>query len=241
MQGLAVGVEREFQVSKTDHANLTNDNFQRLSYYLASIGACFPGVIDKSLTCYDQYYSFSQQTKEAIIIVAAILKPSLLEGKAIFLTTKPMMELIKPGFTNAHLTLTEKTDLTFLDIDRNGATGLNFSNTEVTRKMVYTNEWIDFYYYTPMANLHRALSGQVAVNTGYHRQGNQNLQCPWKESFISFILICMFSFLALCVIVPCYKKKFKEIWGVFFCCVLVPGLMVNTFTWNYFNNYYVVQ
>ncbi len=221
MPELAVGVETNFQIAKPS-ASLTTDDFQRLSYYLCAVGSCFPGVLDEALTSYKEFRYFSQETKEAIFRVASLLKPSLLEGKALFLTSKPMMQLIKFGYSNSYINLHETTDLTFPD----DVKGLNGSTIEITRQMVYTEDWINSNYHMPLTNLQNSESDHVVLDTGDCEEENQ---FPDYEAFLSFILISLFSILALFIIVPVYKEKFKGKWNCFICYVFAPALLVNLF------------
>jgi len=233
MQGFHINKQRHFQISDGS-LYLSHDNFQRLSYYLASISSCFPGVIDPSLIAYQNYLFFTPQTREAIIRVANIFKPSLLEDKAIFRTAKPMMDLIKPGHSNAHLTLTEITSFTVLEIDSCYLKEFNLENIQITMKMVYTEEWINSYYYIPMRNLGYNNHGNyIALNTGSRLEEQNKAEHPIKELLIAFLLVVALSIFALFIIIPCYWKRFDGYWKIFIFCVFIPGFFVSSNVWTF--------
>ena len=111
-------VQTNLNVVGGNAISLTDDDYQRLSFYLHNVNSCVPGLVDQPLRDYKNYLFFSQFTKEEIYFAALKLKPSLLEGLAFFNTPKPTLELIRPGVLNTHIDLTQKHVLNLSDADR---------------------------------------------------------------------------------------------------------------------------
>jgi len=172
-------VQTNFNVVSANTISLTDDDYQRLSFYLHNVNSCVPGLVDQPLRDYKNYFFFSQFTKEEIYFAAIKLKPSLLEGLAFFNTPKPTLELIRPGVLNTHIDLTQKHVLKLSDADR--AKGINVTlATQVDRKMLYAPEWMDKNYYIPMANIERRLFGggsHVSLSVGF---GTNTLNQPLR-------------------------------------------------------------
>ena len=158
------------------------------------------------------------------------------------------MEAIKPGSTNTFLTLTERTNLTFVDVDHDGALGLNLKNTEVTKRMLYTEAWLNSYYYTPLQRieqeLNRALQYRdqavyipIQQSSGnyarYDDDGDD--ECPFGRFFLAFLMIAFLGIIGVCCACGYVQKDMKKHGGTFCCCVLLPGLAVC----SYFYQYYV--
>lgn len=246
MQGIAVNVQQNLTVGGT-RTTIPNDNIGKLSYYLYCIGACIPGVVDEQFTDYENYYYFSAETKQAIIILAAILKPSILEGRVIFRASTSDMNAIKPGFSNAFLTLTERTNLTFMDVDESGAMGLNLKNTEVTKKMLYTETWLNNYYITPLQRIEQELNRaiqyqQQATYIPIRQQNSGNYvrydaddgddECPFGRFFLAFLMIVILPVIGICCACGYVQKDMKKHGGTFCCCVLLPAIAVSTFIYS---------
>ncbi len=101
-------VQTNFNVVSSNSITLTDDDYQRLSFYLHNVNCCVSGLVDAPLRDYKNYFFFNQFTKEEIYFAALKLKPSLLEGLAFYQTPKHTLELIKPGVLNTHIDLTQK-------------------------------------------------------------------------------------------------------------------------------------
>lgn len=76
--------------------------------------------------------------------------------------TEKELKVIKPNTCNAFISLKEKTNLALVDVNREGIIGLNVSNTEITNLIVYIDEWLSKYYYTPLKNLEHKLEKLVS-------------------------------------------------------------------------------
>ena len=173
-----------FNVTSANNViTLTNDDYQRLAFYLSSVNCCIPGLVEEPLRSYKNYQSFPHFIKEEIYLAAIRLKPALFEGKAFFLTPGPTLELIQPGVRNTHLAVnnTEKVWINLSHIDR--AKGINSDvATKVDSKMLYTPEWLDINYNTPIANIERKLFKRdhvtVNMNLGSFASTNHSLSQP---------------------------------------------------------------
>ncbi len=177
-----------FTVASADNVvTLSNDDYQRLAFYLSSVNYCIPGLVEEPLRSYKNYQSFPPFIKEEIYLAAIRLKPALFEGTAFFLTPEPTLELIQPGVRNTYLDIkTEKTWINLSDIDRAKGINSDFA-TKVESKMLYTPEWLDINYNTPIANIERKLfeKDHVTVNLtlGDFTSTNYSLSQPLNTTY----------------------------------------------------------
>ena len=243
MQGIAVDIQQKFTLEGKG-ATVPNDPIAKLSYYLLCIGGCVPGVIDEQFTHFYNYSYFSSEKKQAIIILAAILKPSILEGRVIFKTSPSEMEALNPGSTNVFLTLTERTNLTFMDVDQSGAIGLNLNNTEVTRKMLYTEAWLNYYFYTPMKRIQQDLNrlGQQnsRIYVGYDDDNGSNA-LPLGKFFLAFLIIAFFHIFGVCITCKWLANDLRKHLCTFICCIVLPGLYTSAYLYRTYVEPHVIK
>jgi hypothetical protein len=156
----AVNEELDLSFKATgEHVDIADNDYSKLSYYLNSVSACVPDLLEAHLTKHANYRSFSEQTKAEIVIYAAILTPALLEGKAFKRISDSEMRAIDPNHSNEFLQLTERAKLSVLGVEQDAVLFVESKKVKVTKIMVYKQSWVDFYYIKPLG---RILGGQSA-------------------------------------------------------------------------------
>ena len=133
--------------------SVPNDEIAKLSYYLENIGGCIPGAIDAAYTQFKHFAAFSQETKEAIVKICEIMEPSILENNAIKQVNKCDLGSTDSDCENAFITLTERINLSIVNNNHDQVAGLNLTNRQVTKIMIYTETWIKNYYTTPLQKM----------------------------------------------------------------------------------------
>jgi len=234
MQAFSIDLFPRFE-PEDRKSDIPKADIAKLSYYLDCISACIPGAIDPALTQYECHKSFSQETKDIIINLCSILKPSLLENRAIKLVRKEDLNAIKLNANVAWITLTEKTNLTFVDMEKNNVTGINMNNTEITRMMIYHEKWLKTYYQTPLENL---LPAPINFKEEQIDPLPNPIECyllgegPKKKVKSHYLLymavfglVSIFGVLGLFYTLFSQRKKFPN--NKRLCCVVVPGLLIN--------------
>ncbi len=153
MEDPSYDLREKFEVNKNP-AKIPGEDIGKLSYYLNCISTCLPGMIDPYLTQYTCTKDFTPRIQDNIIHLCSILKPSTLENRVIKLVSKADLNVISPGADFAFIPLTEKTNLTFLELENgNEVEGLNLKNAEVAKMMIYHEKWLQKTYSNPYENL----------------------------------------------------------------------------------------
>ena len=71
---------------KGSTANVPNNCFAKLMYYLKSVDSCVPGLnIPPKYKNYNYYYNLDDDDKRTIIALAALLSPDVVEGEVFFM------------------------------------------------------------------------------------------------------------------------------------------------------------
>lgn len=245
MQGIAVGVKTRVQVDAGNDACVPDDDIANLSYYLYCIDKCVPGVIDSDLIAYQNSRYFTSTTIEKIIVLTSILDPSVLEGRVIKRLSDYDFSKLETRFTNTFMTVTEKTDLTYLNIDQEGAVGLNLSHSEVTKVLIYRQCWLDYYYNTPIRNIAAQLRriqeqkrrGHVALPINDYSYNYQRYDYDEDSTggvcfaYIGFFLITLiFSICGCACGFHCFKRQLEGRNGAV-CVLAMLALFLNFDFW----------
>lgn len=139
-------------IEQNPSRSVPNDDIAKLSFYLENIGSCIPGAIDAAYIQYKLFGSFSQETKEAIVKICEIMEPSILENNAIKQVNKCDIEATGSDCETAFIPLTERINLSIVNNSEQVA-GLNLVNRQVIKIMIYTENWLQKYYITPLQKM----------------------------------------------------------------------------------------
>jgi len=139
-------------IEQNTSRSVPNDDIAKLSFYLENIGSCIPGAIDAAYTQYKLFGSFSQETKEAIVKICEIMEPSILENNAIKQVNKCDIEAMGGDDETAFIPLTERINLPIVNNSEQVA-GLHLANRQVIKIMIYTENWLQKYYITPLQKM----------------------------------------------------------------------------------------
>jgi len=145
-------------IEQNSSRSVPNEEIAKLSFYLENLGGCIPGAIDVAYTQYRHFASFSQETKEAIVKICEIMEPSILENYAIKQVNKCDLESADNNCENAFITLTDRINLPNFNHSREQVAGLNLTNRQITKMMIYTETWMTNYYISPLQRMKQKLA-----------------------------------------------------------------------------------
>jgi len=149
----SVGI-REFGTK----VNVPNHPIAKLMYYLGCVKTCLPTLdkLPERLTLEQHYYNLTEDEKDAVVVLAALLNPSELLGKVIFpvATGSPILH----GFGNTFFEVTDRKTLQALGTDGDVAVVIEGKRVEVLKFMVCQESWIRNNWLEPM----KSESGRVA-------------------------------------------------------------------------------
>ena len=234
--------------------SVPKDDIAKLSFYLENIGSCIPGAIDAAYTQYKLFGSFSQETKEAIVKICEIMEPSVLVNNALKQVNKCDIESTDKDCENAFIAFTERINLSIVNNSEQVA-GLNLANRQVIKMMIYTENWLQKYYTTPLQKMkqkfariqeppRRNVNTQPNLPTNHQDQyvllnpneselsHNPAPNKKKKQEYSSlnyigiFLLIAVFSVLGLFYSLFFLRKNVPT--KKLLCWICVPALLVNT-------------
>jgi len=146
-------------IEQNNNRAVPNDEIAKLSFYLENIGGCIPGAIDVAYTQYRHFASFSQEMKEAIVKICEIMEPSILENYAMKQVNQCDLGSTDSNCENAFITLTDRINHPIVNNNNHEqVAGLNLTNRQITKMMIYTERWITNYYTTPLQKMKQKLA-----------------------------------------------------------------------------------
>ena len=216
--------------------NTPPEDVGKLSYYLDCVNACAPGIVDEALTNFDNIKSFTTDQKFAILKISKILKPDVLENYVLLKTTKNNMEAIKPHFSNSFTLPTKQVTLSSTTIDKEDLLGLKIGKINVSLQMLYTEEWLNDYYFTPLLNIEQELDWQAGIRPKYSKYyfSSEDDDDEYvdesavfhKKSILSFLAIAFFGPWGMAVLLILLNYKILLHWRFVLFYIVMPASIV---------------
>jgi len=125
---------------------IPDDNIARLMYYLDCVDSCLVDFVPSKYIQWNNYNSLSGDEKALIVAMAAILSPDILIGK-VFIPVESGNQLLN-GRSNEFYSVTQGSQLISTYFDT--VILIEGKSVNVTKLMVFTENWFDKYYINPI-------------------------------------------------------------------------------------------